>query len=121
MDDPVEDVDTGLLGVTEFGVGVLLDGEDTGELGDVEVGDTGGGEEEEEAGEDDGAGDDGVGEDGVVRGGEGRMEVADGLGVVVVPDPPVIVNCGLALPESPNTSGEEAHAKSARGEVVAST
>jgi hypothetical protein len=120
-----EEVEPGelLLGVftvaePEFDVGVLLDGEETGKLedvvvgdvrGDVGVGETGGGmEEEDEWGEDE-TGDTGVGDNGVAEGG---MEVEDGFGVVVVLDPPVIVNCGLAFPESPNTGGE--NTKSAR-------
>ena len=124
----VEDLATGLLGelvapVVEVVLVVPLDEGETGRsevVGVVDPGVTvevegpGGGEEVE-----DGAGEDGgdakVEDNGVVAAG---VEV--GLGVAVVPDPPVIVNCGLALPESPNTSGEKAHAKSARHEVVAS-
>ena len=124
MDVPDEDVDTELLGafagVVGFGVGVLLDGEVTSKLGvvavgdpgvDVGVGEIGGGEEGEDGGGDDGVGVDGVevdgmGVDGWVGGREGGVEVEDGLRVVVVLDPPVILNCGLALPESPNTSEE---------------
>jgi len=121
LDVPDEDVDTELLGafagVVGFGVGVLLDGEVTSKLGVVEVGDPGvdvgvgeigGGEEGEDGGGDVGVGDDGMGVDGWVGGREGgvEVEVEDGLRVVVVLDPPVIVNCGLALPESPNTSEE---------------
>lgn len=126
----VEDLATGLLGelvapVVEVVLVVPLDEEEIGRpgvvgLGDagftVEVEDSGGGEAEDGVEED--GGDTKVGDSGVVGMG---VEAEVGLGVAVVPDPPVIVNCGLALPESPNTSGEEAHAKSAHHEVVAST
>lgn len=108
---PFEDEDGEVLGavvedVTELDVGVLLDGE---EIGDVAVGVTGSGEVGEDGGGEDG-GEDGVGDtvgmgdSGWVGGREGgvEVEVGDGLRVVVVLDPPVIVNCGLALPESPN-------------------
>ncbi|KAH9032306.1 hypothetical protein EDB84DRAFT_1438640 [Lactarius hengduanensis] len=125
--------------VAEFGVGVLLDGEEAGKFGsvgvedadiDVEEGEVGGGEDE--SGDN---GEVGVGEEGVMGVGS-CVEMEGGLKVVVVLDPPVIVNCGLALdrkdtsklgdvdppvncgivlPESPNTMGE-ADAKSAHGE-----
>ena len=129
----VEDLATGLLGelvapVVEVVLVVPLDEGETGRSGvvgvvdpgvTVEVEGPGGGEEVE-----DGAGEDGgdakVEDNGVVGDGVVAAGVEVGLGVAVVPDPPVIVNCGLALPESPNTSGEKAHAKSARHEVVAS-
>ncbi len=72
---------------------------------DVEVGEAGGIEEEEDCGGGDWRGDIREPEED-----DGGLGEGDG---VVVPDPLVIVNCGLALPESPNTSGEEAHEKSA--------
>lgn len=121
MDVPVEDVDTGLLGafvvgvfvvaVTDCDEDVLLVGEETGTLGDVAVVDAGVNVEVGETGDgdgEDGAEDTGAGDNGVLGGGKGGVEVevevglGDGLRVVVVLDPPVIVNCGLALPESPN-------------------
>lgn len=86
--------------VAEFGVWVLLDGEEAGKFGivgvedadvDVEEGEIGRGEDESG-----GNGEVGVGEEGVV--GVGCcVEMEGGLKVVVVLDPPVIVNCGLAL------------------------
>lgn len=118
LDDLGEEVDAEVLGAfavveTEFD-GVLLGGEETGKLEDVmagdvgvdvEVGETGGGGEEE-----DGVGEDATEDTGMLNGGvawggvEVEVEVEDGLGAVVVLDAPVIVNCGLLLPESPNTS-----------------
>lgn len=116
LDDLGEEVDAEVLGAfaaveTEFG-GVLLGGEETGKLEevvagdvgvDVEVGETGGGGEEEDGVGEDATEDIGMRNDGVARGGV-EVEVEDELGAVVVPDAPVIVNCGLLLPESPNTS-----------------
>jgi hypothetical protein len=100
--DEEETTGTGETGVVGFGyVGVVVDVEGTGA---GEEGEFGAG-----AGED--GGDTGGGDDEVVGVG---AEV--GLGVAVVPDPPVIVNCGLALPESPNTSGEEA--RTPRGSCI---
>ncbi|KAH8994348.1 hypothetical protein EDB86DRAFT_3243895 [Lactarius hatsudake] len=115
---PFEGEDGELLGaleadVTELGVGVLLDGEEIGDVAvevpgvDVLVGVTGGGEVGEDGGGEDGVGDivgmGDNGDNGWVGGREGVVAVGDGPRVVVVLDPPVIVNCGLALPESPNT------------------
>ena len=87
----------GVVGLGYVGVVVVVEGTGAGELGEAGAGEEGGG--------------DTGGDDEVVG-----VGAAVGLGVSVVPDPPVIVNCGLALPESPNTSGEEK-----RHEVVAST
>jgi hypothetical protein len=112
----VEDLASGLLGVfvepgAEVVVVVLLDEEESGKPGFVGLGDTGvdvdvkgpgGGE----VGEDEAVGDTGVGVGDVRIAGMG-VEVEVGLGVGVELDPPVIVNCGLALPESPSTSGEK--------------
>jgi hypothetical protein len=119
----VEDLESGLLGVfvepgVEVVVVVLLDEEESGRPWFVGLGDTGVDVDVEGpggggVGEDEGSGDTGVGVGVVGVAGTG-VEVEEGLGVGVVLDPPVIVNCGLALPESPNTSGmeKEAHARS---------
>jgi hypothetical protein len=122
LDD--EDLESGLLGVfvepgVEVVVVVLLDEEESGRPWFVGLGDTGVDVDVE------GPGGGGVGElkpeletpgvgVGVVGVAGTGVEVEVGLGVGVVLDPPVIVNCGLALPESPNTSGmeKEAHARS---------
>ena len=120
----LEDLDTGLFGVfvapgVEVVVVVLLDEEEesaSGRLGFVGLGETGVvvdvdvvGPGAGLLGEDEAAGDTGVGATGVDVG-VVDVGVEVGLGVGVVLDPPVIVNCGLALPESPSTSGEKAHA-----------
>lgn len=107
----VEDLASGLLGVfvvpgAEFVVVVLLDEEESGKPWFVGLGDTGVDVDVEgpgggEVGEDEAAGDTGVEVGDVGVAGMG-VEVEVGLGVGVELDPLVIVNCGLALPESPS-------------------
>ena len=117
----LEDLDSG-FGVfvapgVEVVLVVLLDEEEepeSGWLGFVGLGETGVdvdvvGPGAGLVGGDEAAGVTGVAATGVDVGVVG-VGVEVGLGVGVVLDPPVIVNCGLALPESPSTSGEKAHA-----------